>query len=511
MSVAFVVGLVGARAEYVAAASSTPRVEATRAIQAAADSSSVSVGNLYNDLYAPTDPYMWCSDGTASTPSDTVVGGGFGADTGVSATLPPCTVPGNGQAPSVDIENGVNSGDTWSCPGIEGPADDADIDPTGIGLTCNYNNPAAIMNLSFNQDVIDPHTSWSTWALLSSPNGQINNYNSPLSYSVVGTTLTVQWNGNLTVILAPAPTFTLQTSWALITLTVGNGDDQTCLSVDGQATCTDGNDGRTGGLSSVFIANSANDNPASDGYWGTGEWKGPSSATVLAAPPTWADFGAIGCPGIAVADCNPVDFNGTPSLPAACGDFATEPATGIDTSDCVWDNLSAYWFAMIGSIAAMPHQQALVGGPITSSEEPFGNLCIPCLLNELATATAFGKPVNPEFGDMDEAVTDISIPGRGVPLQVARTYDTLNAATDGPLGYGWTSNLFMSLSQPGGTGPVTITQEGGAQVVFDQDGSGYTPAVPRDIATLTQNANGTWTFTRQAQDAYTFSSSGQLI
>ncbi len=507
MAFAFVVGLVGARAQYVAAASSSPRVDAPRAQQAVTDSSAINVSNLYDDLYDPTNPGLWCADGSTTTLTGTI----NGPYSGASADLPlnDCVYGsfGNGSDPAVVMAQ-QNMGDTWSCPGIEGPAGDADIDPSSIGLTCDYSDEHAIMYLDLNQGYIDPHTSWSTWALLSSPNGEINGYNPTLNYSVTGSDVTVTYEGNLSVTLSPAPTFTLDTSWAVITLTVDGS--QTCLSVDGQATCEQGNGGTTGGISSLNIASSANNQPASDGYWATSEWAGTIAADVVAAPPTWADYGGLGCPRLASSACQPVDYNGTTSVPAACGAFATEPATGVDSSNCVYDNLSAYWFAMIGSIAS-EHQQPLTGGPITPSEEPFGNLCIPCLLNELATATAFGKPVNPEFGDMDEAVTDISIPGRGVPLQVARTYDTLNAATDGPLGYGWTSNLFMSLSQPGGTGPVTITQEGGAQVVFDQDGSGYTPAVPRDIATLTQNANGTWTFTRQAQDAYTFSSSGQLI
>jgi RHS repeat-associated protein len=156
-------------------------------------------------------------------------------------------------------------------------------------------------------------------------------------------------------------------------------------------------------------------------------------------------------------------------------------------------------------------QQSLSGGPITSSENPANNFCFPCFIRALMASMFVGDPVNPEFGDLTETATDVAIPGRGVPLAFTRTYDSLNAATNGPLGYGWTSNLFMSLSQPGGSGPVTITQEGGAQAVFNPNGSAYVPAVPRDIATLTHNGDGSWTFTRLAQNTYTFSSAGQLL
>lgn len=155
-------------------------------------------------------------------------------------------------------------------------------------------------------------------------------------------------------------------------------------------------------------------------------------------------------------------------------------------------------------------QEALQGGPITPAEDPSGNFCRSCMVRAHDEATA-GDPVNTSYGNLTESATDISIPGRGIPLQVSRSYSSSNATTNGPFGYGWNSNLIASLSQPGGTGPVTITQEGGAQTVFDPSGSGYAPALPRDIATLTHNGSGTWTMTRMAEDTLTFSSSGQLV
>jgi RHS repeat-associated protein len=154
-------------------------------------------------------------------------------------------------------------------------------------------------------------------------------------------------------------------------------------------------------------------------------------------------------------------------------------------------------------------QQQLAGGPVKVNEV-LGLLNCACKAADRAQDYT-NDPVDSAYGNLAETSTDLSVPGLGIPLDVARTYNSATASVDGPLGFGWTSNLFMSLSQPGGTGPVTITQEGGAQVVFNPSGSGYVSAVPRDIATLIQNANGTWTFTRQAQDTYTFSSTGQLI
>jgi len=192
---------------------------------------------------------------------------------------------------------------------------------------------------------------------------------------------------------------------------------------------------------------------------------------------------------------------GTASACAAVGNYHMQGIGNLVFAE-LWNGSS--W-------ASQFLQQPLSGGPITASESPYGNFCFPCALRQIAAGALVGDPVNPEFGDLAESSTDISIPGRGIPLQFARTYDSLNAATNGPLGYGWTTNLFMSLSQPGGTGPVTITQEAGAQVVFNPNGPLYASAAPRDIATLTHNGDGTWTFTRLAQDTYVFSATGQLL
>jgi RHS repeat-associated protein len=155
-------------------------------------------------------------------------------------------------------------------------------------------------------------------------------------------------------------------------------------------------------------------------------------------------------------------------------------------------------------------QQPLTGGAITGSETYGGhNPCYVCSLARLAQGYV-GKPVNTGFGNMTDTASDIEIPGRGFSLTFLRTYNSLAAGTDGPFGYGWTTNVLLSLSQPGGTGPVTITQEGGSQVVFNQSGSIYTPAAPRLLATLTHNGDGTWTFVRLAKETFTFSSTGLL-
>ena len=159
----------------------------------------------------------------------------------------------------------------------------------------------------------------------------------------------------------------------------------------------------------------------------------------------------------------------------------------------------------------VPTPQSLYGGPV-----PF---CAPCAVNALLQGVSsdihavIGSPVDTEDGNMYDTQTDLALPGRGIPLVVSRTYNSLAAASDGPFGYGWSSNLFASLAVPttittGST--ATLVAENGSQTVFTYNGSTWT-APPRVIATLTQNTGGTWTLLRHATETLTFNASGALL
>ena len=192
----------------------------------------------------------------------------------------------------------------------------------------------------------------------------------------------------------------------------------------------------------------------------------------------------------------------TVSFPAA-GAYPME----MDFTECCGGpEFVALTTSTAGVIPPLTAQQPLSGGPVTEPEERGqDNACLRCSLDGSAA-----DPVNTGTGNFSESATDISLPGRGFPINFRRVYNASTAALTGPLGYGWASDVFMSLSQPGGNGPVTVTQEGGAQVVFNQNGAAYAAAAPRDIATLAHNGDGTWTFTRLAQETFAFSGNGQL-
>ncbi len=130
------------------------------------------------------------------------------------------------------------------------------------------------------------------------------------------------------------------------------------------------------------------------------------------------------------------------------------------------------------------------------------NACRPCV----------GDPIDIYSGNFTHTFTDVSVPGRGIPLDFTRTYNAQAAAQNGPLGYGWTSSYNAALAVDGTTGNVTITQENGSTVAFSPNGSGGFTAPARVLATLATNPDGSYAYTRiQDQMHFTFSASGQLL
>ena len=151
-----------------------------------------------------------------------------------------------------------------------------------------------------------------------------------------------------------------------------------------------------------------------------------------------------------------------------------------------------------------------LGGPVQPKETlGGGNPCHACWARRFVHG-AWADPVDAATGNFTEQAGDLLIPGRGLPLALMRTYNSLAAGTAGALGYGWTHSYTATLSQDPTTGAVTVVQENGSQVSFAHTGSSYAPPTPRTMATLAHNSDGTWTFVRQAQETLRFSSAGQL-
>jgi RHS repeat-associated protein len=124
-----------------------------------------------------------------------------------------------------------------------------------------------------------------------------------------------------------------------------------------------------------------------------------------------------------------------------------------------------------------------------------------------------GASVSSSTGELDVNVEDDSIPGRGVPLALDRTYSSANAGRlVSPFGYGWTDSYNMAISSDptDGSSVEDVYQEGGSVLRFTANGNGAWVAPSRVQAALVHNGDGTWTFTRAATTVYSFNSSGQL-
>jgi RHS repeat-associated protein len=120
-----------------------------------------------------------------------------------------------------------------------------------------------------------------------------------------------------------------------------------------------------------------------------------------------------------------------------------------------------------------------------------------------------GHPCDTATGNFSETYSDVRVPGRGLPLSFSHTYNSLDAAKDGPLGFGWTFPYGMSLTRDTVAGTATIRQENSSEVTFTASGGQYT-APARVDATLVKNPDGSFTFTRRMREVFSFSAEGQL-
>jgi RHS repeat-associated protein len=126
------------------------------------------------------------------------------------------------------------------------------------------------------------------------------------------------------------------------------------------------------------------------------------------------------------------------------------------------------------------------------------------------TQSDAGDPVNTLTGNFNVMLPDVAVAGRGPGLAAARSYNSSQAAVDGPFGFGWAWTYGPTLAYDPVAGTATITQESGAHVTFTANGSGDWDAESRVVATLAHNGDGTWTLVRGSTDTLTFDPAGRL-
>jgi choice-of-anchor C domain-containing protein len=174
-----------------------------------------------------------------------------------------------------------------------------------------------------------------------------------------------------------------------------------------------------------------------------------------------------------------------------------EVAFASDTAGC--------YGAMLDATAVVPIPS---GGAVVPRElSTLGNACLPCGISSAAIGSR-GDPVDTSSGGFAESFTDLSMFSRS-PVVWSRSYSSVMAADDGPLGFGWHASYAAHLVINAGTGNVVVSQENGAEVSFINT-AGTLTAPQRAQATLTKNADGTYTFLRQKSQTLKFTATGAL-
>src|SRR5262249_40560267 len=121
-------------------------------------------------------------------------------------------------------------------------------------------------------------------------------------------------------------------------------------------------------------------------------------------------------------------------------------------------------------------------------------------------------PINCATGNYFEQQADITIPGLGVGLNLARTYNARAAAmagSPGPFRFGWSSSFSDHLLSEEEGKRLTLVDADGSTEPFLKAGAGF-QAPPWSQDSLTGSVEAGYVVLRPDQTEYGFSSSGRL-
>ncbi|MGI8550402.1 MAG: RHS repeat-associated core domain-containing protein [Dehalococcoidia bacterium] len=119
------------------------------------------------------------------------------------------------------------------------------------------------------------------------------------------------------------------------------------------------------------------------------------------------------------------------------------------------------------------------------------------------------EPVNLISGNYLQQHQDLSIPARGMPTTLTRTYNSAAVSLDSPFGFGWTHSDNQRLIIESSTSIVAASDDGRLDR-YTADASGNFTGPPAIYDKLSQNADGSFTLTKKDQQREQYSASGQL-
>ncbi|MCG2796722.1 MAG: DUF6531 domain-containing protein, partial [Actinomycetia bacterium] len=124
---------------------------------------------------------------------------------------------------------------------------------------------------------------------------------------------------------------------------------------------------------------------------------------------------------------------------------------------------------------------------------------------------ARGEPVNMNTGNFYSTHTDLDFEGTGPHIDITRTYNSIDAETDGPLGYGWSytysARLETYMPEFVEGDMLLIAAEGDYHRYMDNGDGTYSPE-DEDYSTLIHNPDDTWTINRKDGSWEKFDTSG---
>lgn len=102
--------------------------------------------------------------------------------------------------------------------------------------------------------------------------------------------------------------------------------------------------------------------------------------------------------------------------------------------------------------------------------------------------------VNPANGNMVMQQTDLAVSGRGIPLEITRTYNSRKSDEAGMFGYGWKSNVEAQLIDSG-NGPIILIDGDNTRHTFGEKVGGGYIAAGGVYLDLVKNSDSTYTLT----------------
>ncbi|MCB2186250.1 MAG: hypothetical protein KQJ78_07520 [Deltaproteobacteria bacterium] len=120
-------------------------------------------------------------------------------------------------------------------------------------------------------------------------------------------------------------------------------------------------------------------------------------------------------------------------------------------------------------------------------------------------------PVHPGTGNFYFSRALFGLPGKGgLPLVFRVTYNALDHAYLGPLGYGWTHSYNLTVTENATTGEVSVKWDDGHVDHFQATGTKHEPVNSHTLAELTDLGAAGWQVETPQKIIYNFNAAGQL-